>query len=107
MPPPDFAAQRQTMVDSQVRPNDVTDLNIQTAMRRVPREVFLRGRQGRQLPISPMPTPRSNMRLAAGLCCGRGTSPRCCRWRSDPRAGERALAIAAPYAAAVLEALRA
>ena len=40
MPPLDFAAQRQTMVDSQVRVSDVTDLNIQTAMRTVPREVF-------------------------------------------------------------------
>jgi len=38
---PDYAAQRLTMVESQVRTNDVTDIRIHAAMREVPREVFV------------------------------------------------------------------
>jgi protein-L-isoaspartate(D-aspartate) O-methyltransferase len=38
---PDFAAQRLTMVDAQVRTNDVTDPRIHAAMRLVPRERFV------------------------------------------------------------------
>lgn len=37
----DFEAARRHMVDSQVRPNDVTDLRIQRAMEVTPREIFL------------------------------------------------------------------
>lgn len=37
----DFAAARKHMVDSQVRPNDVTDLRLQTALEALPREIFL------------------------------------------------------------------
>jgi protein-L-isoaspartate(D-aspartate) O-methyltransferase len=37
----DYQTARQHMVDSQVRPNDVTDLRIQTAMEQTPREAFL------------------------------------------------------------------
>src|SRR5258706_7822207 len=37
----DYAAQRQTMVDAQVRTNDVTDPRIHDAMRTVPRERFV------------------------------------------------------------------
>ncbi|MEZ5897235.1 MAG: protein-L-isoaspartate O-methyltransferase [Parvularculaceae bacterium] len=36
-----FDQARKHMVDSQVRPNDVTDLNIQRALQTLPREVFL------------------------------------------------------------------
>ena len=36
----DFAAARQSLVDCQVRVNDVTDKHIQAAYRRVPREAF-------------------------------------------------------------------
>ena len=36
----DFAQAREQMVDSQVRPNDVTDPRIQYAMRTLPRERF-------------------------------------------------------------------
>ena len=43
------------------------------------------------------------MRRGAG-CCVRATSPSCCR-ALRPKAGERALAIAAPYAAAVMTAM--
>src|SRR5690348_7339747 len=38
---PDFTAQRQTMVDAQVRTNDVTEPRIHEAMRAVPRERFV------------------------------------------------------------------
>ncbi len=37
----DYEAARRHMVESQVRPNDVTDLRIQTAMETTPREIFL------------------------------------------------------------------
>jgi protein-L-isoaspartate(D-aspartate) O-methyltransferase len=37
---PDYLAQRMTMVESQVRVNDVTDVRVQDAMRTVPREMF-------------------------------------------------------------------
>jgi protein-L-isoaspartate(D-aspartate) O-methyltransferase len=38
---PDYAAQRWTMVESQVRANDVTDVRIHEAMREIPRERFV------------------------------------------------------------------
>jgi protein-L-isoaspartate(D-aspartate) O-methyltransferase len=38
---PDFTLQRQMMVETQVRPNDVTDTRIHDAMREVPRERFV------------------------------------------------------------------
>ena len=38
---PDYAAQRANLVESQVRPADVTDLAVQAAMREVPRERFV------------------------------------------------------------------
>jgi protein-L-isoaspartate(D-aspartate) O-methyltransferase len=40
-PPTDFATARTMMVDSQVRPNKVTDSRIIAAMRSLPREAFL------------------------------------------------------------------
>jgi protein-L-isoaspartate(D-aspartate) O-methyltransferase len=39
--PMDFAAARATMIESQVRTNDVSDLALQTAMRAVAREAFV------------------------------------------------------------------
>ncbi|RYF96738.1 MAG: protein-L-isoaspartate O-methyltransferase, partial [Caulobacteraceae bacterium] len=41
--PLDYHAVRQNMVESQVRVNDVTDVAIQTAMRKAPRERFCGG----------------------------------------------------------------
>jgi protein-L-isoaspartate(D-aspartate) O-methyltransferase len=38
---PDYAAQRQNMLEAQVRANDVTDLRLQQAMLEVPREDFV------------------------------------------------------------------
>ncbi|HTO41800.1 MAG TPA: protein-L-isoaspartate O-methyltransferase [Rhizomicrobium sp.] len=42
-PMPDFASQRANMVETQVRPNDVTDPRIHAALRDVPRERFVPG----------------------------------------------------------------
>ena len=93
----DFSAARDIMVDSQVRPQDVTDLTIQDAMRAVPRErlvppgkVWL-AYADTEVEYAPgrwLLSPRDVAKLLQGL---------------HPRAGEAALAIAAPYAAAVLE----
>ncbi|WP_306252760.1 protein-L-isoaspartate O-methyltransferase [Parvularcula sp. IMCC14364] len=41
----DFATARKHMVDSQVRPNDVTNSALQQAMERLPRELFVPGNQ--------------------------------------------------------------
>ena len=55
----DFAARRMTMVDTQVRPSDVTKFPIIDAMLRVPREVFVpeslveTAYVGEHLPIAP------------------------------------------------------
>jgi protein-L-isoaspartate(D-aspartate) O-methyltransferase len=95
----DFAAAREIMVDSQVRPSDVTDLGIQDAMRAVPRETLVPAGKvwlayaDAEVEYAPgrwMLRPRDVAKLLQGL---------------RPRAGQTALAIAAPYAAAVLEAM--
>ena len=92
----DFAAARQTMVNSQIRTNDVTDRALQAALLATPRErlcapdrafsayaeVEAEIAPGRQLMI-----PRDVGKLLQS---------------AYGRPGERALAIAAPYAAAVL-----
>ena len=96
---PDFAAQRAIMVESQVRVNDVTDYGIQDAMRIVPRETLLPPQNANlayadvELAYAPgrwLLKPRDVAKLLQAI---------------RPRPGERALAIAAPYAAAVLEAM--
>ncbi len=95
----DFAAARKVMVDSQVRVNDVTDRELQAALLSVPRERFLPADRafaayaeieaeianGRRLML-----PRDLSKLLMALA---------------PRAGEKALAVAGPYAAAVLGAM--
>ncbi len=99
MPPLDFAAQRQTMVDSQVRVSDVTDLNIQTAMRNVPREVFCPPSQ------SYFAYADAEIEYAPGRWLLRPRDVAKLLQAVRPRAGEKALAIAAPYAAAIMQAL--
>jgi len=93
----DFAAARDNMVENQVRTNDVTDLAIQDAMRTVARERFCLPGKSYQayaeaaLEYSPgwfLMEPRDMSKLLQAI---------------GPRAGERALCIAAPYAAAVLD----
>lgn len=95
----DFAAARKVMVDSQVRVNDVTDRELQAALLSVPRERFLPVERafaayaeiepeianGRRLML-----PRDLSKLLMAL---------------QPRAGEKALAVAGPYAGAVLRAM--
>jgi len=95
----DFAAQRAIMVESQVRVADVTDYAIQDAMRVVQREKLLPPARAYlayadvEVEYAPgrwLLKPRDVAKLLQAL---------------RPRPGERALAIAAPYAAAVLEAM--
>lgn len=93
----DFHAARQNMVESQVRVNDVTDTALQLAMRHVARERLCApsqafGAYGEvEAQIAPgraLMKPRDISKLLQIL---------------EPRAGEKALGIAAPYAAAVLQ----
>jgi protein-L-isoaspartate(D-aspartate) O-methyltransferase len=95
----DFAAQREIMVEGQVRVADVTDYAIQDAMRVVARERLLPAgkaylayadAEAEYAPGRWLLKPRDVAKLLQAL---------------KPRQGERALAIAAPYAAAVLEAM--
>jgi protein-L-isoaspartate(D-aspartate) O-methyltransferase len=95
----DFAAARLNMVESQVRTNDVTDVRIQDAMRDLPRETFMPAAKAflayADIEVEHAPgrfllKPRDVSKLLQAL---------------RPMPGERALAVAAPYAAAVLERL--
>jgi protein-L-isoaspartate(D-aspartate) O-methyltransferase len=93
----DFAAARDLMVDSQVRPNDVPDLTIQQAMRAVAREQFCPPAKA-QLAYAD-----AELDYAPGRVLLRPRHVAKLLQTVAPRPGERALAIAAPYAAAVLE----
>jgi protein-L-isoaspartate(D-aspartate) O-methyltransferase len=93
--PSDFSAARLNMVESQVRTSDVTDWAIQDAMRLVRREAFCADKahlayadcEVEYAPGRFLLKPRDVAKLLQAL---------------RPKAGERALAICAPYAAAVL-----
>jgi protein-L-isoaspartate(D-aspartate) O-methyltransferase len=95
----DFAAARLNMVESQVRTQDVTDVRIHDAMRALPRERFVPEARAHlaytdiEVEYAPgrwLLKPRDLSKLMQAL---------------RPMPGERALAISAPYAAAVLEEL--
>ena len=95
----DFAAQRAIMVESQVRVADVTDYAIQDAMRVVRREALLPPASAylayADIEVEYAPgrwllKPRDVAKLLQAV---------------RPKAGERALAICAPYAAAVMAAM--
>ncbi|HEY3696932.1 protein-L-isoaspartate O-methyltransferase [Phenylobacterium sp.] len=95
----DFAAARLNMVESQVRTSDVTDVRIHDAMHDIPREAFVplgktylayADAEVEYAPGRWLLKPRDVAKLLQAL---------------RPQPGEQALAIAAPYAAAVLEAL--
>lgn len=94
----DFVAARQTMVETQVRVNDVTDPFVQSAMRAVPREAFC----GANVHLAYANSP---VEYAPGRFLLRPRDIAKLLQVVRPRAGQRALAIAAPYAAAVLEAI--
>ena len=92
----DLGAARLNMVENQVRTNDVSDLLIQDAMRVVEREKLCPPDKAylayAQSPVEYAPgwflmEPRDVSKLLQAIA---------------PRPGERALAIAAPYAAAVM-----
>jgi protein-L-isoaspartate(D-aspartate) O-methyltransferase len=93
----DFAAARDIMVDSQVRPNDVPDLALQQAMRTVAREQFCPPDKAR------LAYADAELDYAPGRVLLRPRHVAKLLYAVSPRAGEKALAIAAPYAAAVLE----
>ncbi|HUZ12298.1 MAG TPA: protein-L-isoaspartate O-methyltransferase [Caulobacteraceae bacterium] len=93
----DFAAQRANMVESQVRVADVTDHAIQDAMGLVEREALL-APAGRYLAYADV-----ELEYAPGRWLLKPRDVAKLLQALRPRRGERALAIAAPYAAAVLE----
>ncbi len=92
----DFAAARVNMVENQVRTNDVTDLPIQDAMRVVARERFCR--PGKAY----LAYAESSVEYAPGLYLMEPRDVAKLLQAIYPEPGERALAIAAPYAAALL-----
>jgi protein-L-isoaspartate(D-aspartate) O-methyltransferase len=95
----DFAAARLNMVESQVRTQDVTDVRIQDAMRAIPRERFMP--EGKAyLAYADMEVEHPPGRW---LLKPRDVSK--LLQAARPMPGERCLAIAAPYAAAVIEAM--
>ncbi len=92
----DFAAARKVMVDSQVRVNDVTDRALQAALLAVARERFLPADRAYSAYAEIEPEIAGGRRLMLARDLSK------LLMALDARAGETALAIAAPYAAAVL-----
>jgi protein-L-isoaspartate(D-aspartate) O-methyltransferase len=95
----DFAAARLNMVESQVRTADVTDVRLHDVMRELPRERFVPEGKGHlayadiEVEYAPgrwLLKPRDVAKLVQAV---------------RPMPGERALAISAPYAAALIEGL--
>ncbi len=92
----EYGSARENMVENQVRTNDVTDLGVQDAMRAVARERFCGPGKDylayaeaviEYAPGLFLMAPRDVSKLLQAL---------------RPRPGERALAVCAPYAAAVM-----
>ena len=92
----DYAAARQNMVETQIRTNDVTDPAVQKAMRASRREDFCG--EARHLAYAD-----TEVEYAPGRWLMRPRDISKLLQHLRPRSGERALAIAAPYAALVLE----
>jgi protein-L-isoaspartate(D-aspartate) O-methyltransferase len=92
----DYTAARLNMVESQVRPNDVTDVGIQHAMAAIARERF----------VAPERRALAYSDRAVEYVTGRALLPprdvAKLLHAARPKGGETALAIAAPYAAVVL-----
>ena len=95
----DFAAARKVMVDSQVRVNDVTDRNLQAALLAVPRERFLPADRAFSAYAEIEPEIANGRRLMLARDLSK------LLMALEAREGETALAIAAPYAGAVLAAM--
>ncbi len=92
----DFAAARKVMVDSQVRVNDVTDRGLQAALSTVPRERFCDPARAFSA------YGEVEVEIAAGRRLMQAREVSKLIQALDVRPGETALALAAPYAAAVL-----
>ena len=100
-PIPDFAAAREAMVESQLRPEGVTDPAVLDAMRRVPRENFVPG-DSRPLAYADRAVAIGEARyLSAPAVLGRLLT------QMMPERGQRALVVGAGtgYSAAVLGAI--
>jgi len=93
----DYHAARLTMVESQVRTSDVTDLHVQDAMRLAARESLCPA--GRQ----EIAYADAEIEYAPGLYLLRPRAIGKLLQALKPRPGEAALAIAAPYGALVLK----
>ena len=91
-----IATARTNMVENQVRTNDVTDLEVQDAMRVVPRERLCP--PGR----ATLAYAEARMEYAPDWFLGEPREVSKLMQVLAPRRGERALAIAAPYAAMVM-----
>lgn len=95
----DLAAARENMVESQVRTQDVTDVRIQDVMRVLPRERFMPG------PKSYLAYADIAVEYAPGRFLLKPRDVAKLLQEARPMPGDRVLAIAAPYAGAVLEAM--
>lgn len=93
----DYQAARLTMVESQVRTSDVTDLCVQDAMRLAPREALCPAGK-KELAYAD-----TEIEYAPGLWLLRPRSIGKLLQALKPRPQEAALAIAAPYGAQVLK----
>jgi protein-L-isoaspartate(D-aspartate) O-methyltransferase len=92
----DFAAARKVMVDSQVRVNDVTDRALQAALLAVPRERFVAADRAFSAYAEIEPEIAGDRRLMLARDLSK------LLMALGAKEGERALCIAAPYAAATL-----
>jgi protein-L-isoaspartate(D-aspartate) O-methyltransferase len=92
----DFAAARKVMVDSQVRVNDVTDRGLQAALLAVPRERFLPAERAWSAYAEIEPEIADGRRLMLARDLSK------LLMAVDAQPGETGLALAGPYAAAVL-----
>lgn len=92
----DFAAARKVMLDSQVRVNDVTDRDLQAAFGAVERERFCAADRTFSAYADIEPEVAGERRLMLPRDLGKLMQV------LDARAGEKALVMAGPYAAAVL-----
>lgn len=92
----DFSAARKVMVDSQVRVNDVTDRALQAALMIVPRERLVPADRAFMAYAETAPEIADGRKLMPARDIAKLLQA------ADPRSDERALCLAAPYAAAVL-----
>ena len=93
----DYTAARLNMVESQIRTADVTDLPLQDALRVVAREDLVPAGKGY------LAYADADVEYAPGRWLLRPRDVGKLLQHLRPREGDKALAIAAPYAAAVLE----